>query len=128
MSDQPDDLTPRTAREVRIARDAWGAGQLDAACPLPDQSIRGLRAEAARRYPLPTRTRRRRLQDEYDIWWRTRTPEERELQYPAIAWEFQYHGRWVLPVGDEHVIPTERRVAIWADLLATPTEEVPDDQ
>ncbi len=119
MTDQLDDLTPRTAREVRIAREAarlaWEAAGLN-------QNKAG--EFAAERYPLPTRTQRREVQDEYGIWWRVRTPEERAT-YDAdipLEWSLDRHHWYV------HTTDTEARLHLWADLLATPTEEVPDDQ
>ena len=82
--------------------------------------------EAAERYPLPTVTRPRVVTDPHlrddSVSWRVfdgviQYRENRDAMLDSII-----DSSWV--VGPPQFIPTAERVAMWADLLANPTEEV----
>jgi hypothetical protein len=135
MSAPEFDGQPMTKREVLIAREAVDAvsrylaarGYFNVGSPVgikesPQREIQDL---AASRYPLPKLTRPRVVAEdsgdwEYRVaggvvecrWLRNRTPGA------------SYFGE-VNPAGDGiRLDVTADRVALWADLLANPTEEV----
>lgn len=116
MIDNEFDCKPRTEREVLIARSAYLDGTLYSHHSHSSEShARALESELAKRYPLPKVTRRRVLPDPVDpaVEWAVidgrLAVRYRQLQSP---WEREPQ-RTIMP----------ERVAMWADLLARPTEE-----
>lgn len=117
------DGTPMTKREVLIARAAFVNGvRFVRGTPWDvTEAVRDL--EASARYPLPKATRPRVVRDGDHFWrvtggnlqWRLGQHEWRFVdEYDEIQ---KYQVLW----------PTPKRVALWADLLANPTEECDAD-
>jgi hypothetical protein len=122
MSAPEYDGQPMTKREVLIAREAYTRRSRETySVEEWERSIRGLvEGEAAMTYPLPKVTRPRVVRDPRGISsWGVRVPDG--LTTPAIHLVTD-GGEWC-PTGWSHVASAER-VALWADLLARPTEEV----
>lgn len=79
---------------------------------------------AATKYPLPKRTQRREAIDPHTdsrVW-------SFDVDRPRIVWRWKAR-RDVLWTSDlAGVFVTPERVALWADLIANPTEEVDDEK
>lgn len=73
--------------------------------------------QAAQKYPLPTRTVPRVVMSEPD-----------DLAWRCVCGQIEYRigNKWRRADGEHSVAVTPERVALWADLLAHPTEEVED--
>ena len=97
---------------MRGAKAAWGnphAGKWN-----------GLSAECDRAYPLPKITRPRVVKDEREGYWYACDGSLRWSVFGDATGGIEAHGSF----RTELVLPTPTRVAMWADLLANPTEEV----
>lgn len=121
-------LAKREAFEEGATR-VWTAFARETdACP---HGWRGSNVLAAEAYPLPKSTRPRVMSDPNSLngrEWRcvgrqfeTRVRESSRLaEWHLVDWSEYNRGAFV-----EHPLaPTPERVAMWADLLANPTEEV----
>jgi hypothetical protein len=121
MSAPDFDGTPMTKREVLIARAASNNAidwLLASAPELTWHRARG-REYAEQRYPLPKVTRPRVVRDRFGEKWRV-APESGETH---LEWQDRNNDtRWEKKLGN--LVVTFDRVALWADLLANPTEEV----
>lgn len=78
-----------------------------------DQSKNRERAEASRRYPLE---RPRVVVADCGDWYRIVNGRIEVSRDGGKSWHFDFQR-----------MPTPKRVALWADLLASPTEEVEED-
>lgn len=136
MSAPEFDGMPMTKREVLIARRAFESGAAfgNAEWPLTDSDMQ---EEATRRYPLPKVTRPRVVKDPMGA-----TNEHGQpVLWKAIEWGVPGDSRYAVvcswndgawfdgyaPHRGHSLVATKERVALWADLLAKPTEEVEDD-
>lgn len=82
-----------------------------------------IQAESERTFPLPKVTRPRVVADPHgDGKWTTETAFGMDNHPPCIA-QILRHETVMLPI---QAYATAERVALWADLLANPTEEVED--
>jgi len=80
-------------------------------------------AAAASKYPLPMVTRPRAVPDPEGIG-------EWAAVDGSLRWRAQPHHRWEKWIDFKNsaaCAPIAPRVAVWADVLANPTETVPDD-
>jgi hypothetical protein len=116
--------TPMTKREVLIAREAYARRSRETYTTGEwERSIRGLvEAEAAAAYPLPTVTRPRVVKD----------PCSSKLEWTVEDGYLRCRegGGWMKWAGYKlysDFAPLPARVAVWAALLANPTETVEDD-
>lgn len=111
-----------TGRELAEAERRAFVHGLDVRATLPERWD-GNAAEAARRYPLPTVTRPRVVQDAQGVLWRVQLGKG-----DTVLVEYTERGipDWrdfnSLRAGAPGI--SRERVALWADLLARPTEEV----
>lgn len=124
-----------TERDVVVReRAAWAAGWLSAPAnhSCSKDTVEMARAHAKQIYPLPRVTRPRVVADPHGSNW----TQKWRVRDGAIEWEKSWDGKgdkWVpltpqamprtngSPENIEQV--TNQRIAMWADLLARPTEE-----
>jgi len=114
-------VTERNA--VLRERTAYVRGRHESltARPMVQSEAREYEKEAASRYPLPKVTRARVVQDPHDssMHWRVGDERYTPLQFSVNGGSWQY--------GLGSMCATDKRVRVWADLLANPTEEVEDN-
>lgn len=116
---------PMTRREILIARSAIAkASNHLARFEVVSQDFvrEALRSLSDRQFPLPKVTRTRVVSDPNGVGsWGAKPWRNGKLSIYYVSSD----GRW------EETFPahvaTAERVAVWADLIANPTEEVPDD-
>jgi hypothetical protein len=116
MSAPEYDGQPMTKREVLIARNAFGHGVYQA---LQRQPL-GFDAQsvASRMYPLPKVTHLRVVTERSGRQWALDGTDFRTRGAPDLPW-------WTVgDAGGPTLALTTERVALWADLIANPTEEV----
>ena len=116
-----------TERDLVLAKREGYARARGASGLLTPYGIECARAEAAGAFPLPKRTQPRVVKDPnrvHDAWWAVRDgelcwtdadPDQCRFISISVMWDAS------------SVRPTRERVALWADLLANPLEEVEDD-
>lgn len=103
-----------TARELVLCERAAFLAGINARPSLGDEWC-GAACEAAKRYPLPTVTRPRVVVDPHSGLVRWYVDGQGQIVHEQIGPEFTLMAdSW----------PTPERVALWADLLANPTETV----
>lgn len=126
-----DDLTPKTKREVLIAREAfvkaciraiehfgWGYREPRYA------TWPGARKLAESIYPLPTVTRPRTITvAKHEVEGTEYNAATFRALNGRIEYRSEFSGKWIVSNKDA----TAQRVAAWADLLKDPTETVEDD-
>lgn len=104
-----------TQRDVIEAERAAFIAGLNAK-PLRGDPWTGAAHEAAKRYPFPKVTRLRVVADtKYRLWWK--------VEDGRIVWSRPGCDEWSLLI-HSGVDADTHMVALWADLLANPTEEV----
>lgn len=105
---------------VRREREAFVRGA-EWAYPATGTWTTASKAEEA--FPLPTITRPRVVTDPHDaaVRWSVGGSSRRIRREKVSAL-----GHWI-SADAEHTPITNERVALWADLLANPSESVPDD-
>ena len=107
-----------TARDLILAKREGFAAHCMRTCSRTQEHAQQL---AEREYPLPKITRPRVVADEFGTEWRVRADaDDRDT---ALEYRHDDCPEWSL----DRAKMTRGRVALWADLLANPTEEVPDD-
>lgn len=113
-----DDEKRYTERDLILAkRQGYAARMWESLC-MTDAEVR---ATIAARYPLPKATRPRVVADPHDSRIEWRAPEDSLRSHL-----FHREGRSDWTAGLGSLCVTRQRVALWADLLANPTEEVDD--
>ena len=86
----------------------------------------GAQTIAERHYPLPRITRPRVVQDSTGVYWRVVVAhDDARIEYAELFAPGRFTDVTCFRPGMPGVSP--ERVALWADLLARPTEDVPDD-
>ena len=102
-----------TRREIEIARYAFERGCIawQRTTDL-DPSWPGIVKAAADTFPLPTVTRPRVVHDDVD-----------KCEYRAVGGMIQRRDEWQEWYVVNDTALSERRIRLWADLLANPTEE-----
>lgn len=120
----PDDEKRYTERDLILAKREVYA---DLLCAAVGWSREGAEQKATGAFPFPKRTRTRVLTERYGcgLSFRFRGDPNNPFAY------FEYRGSdspaWIPAFGDKNKLAsTVERVRIMADLLANPTEEVPD--
>ncbi len=119
MSDPLNDKTVSEREAIMREREAYENGMVRGSAR-EFISMEDLREAVRRTFPLPKVTRPRVVTDR---------------ENPTIVWRFTEHAgfEWK-PVGAESWMmrgsdyQTPRKVVMWADLYANPTEEVEDDE